>query len=72
MPAQPGDKSRVWGVDSFAQLPASSGKVSKEIAQQCGYGVPEASLFEGGTNSGLRLVATVPGAALTAPCAGVA
>ena len=32
LPPQPGNKSRVWGVDSFAQLPEPGGKVRRGIA----------------------------------------
>ena len=69
--AHPGDTSREWGVDSFAQLPAPGSKVCKEIAQRREYRAPEVSLFGKGTNSGLWLVATDPDAALTVPSAGV-
>ena len=68
---QPVSKSRVWGVNSFAQLPAFGGKVRKEIAQQCGRRAPEASRFEKGTNAGLCLVAPDPDPALTGASAGV-
>ena len=58
-------------MNSFAQLPASGGRVSKEIARQCCYRAPEAPFFEKGTNSGLWLAASDPAAALTAPSSGV-
>ena len=65
----PGDKSLVCRVNSFAQLPAFGGKVGK-IALQRGYRAPEVPPFEKGANSGPRLAATDPGAALTVPGAG--
>ena len=71
-PVQPDDKSHVWGVNSPAQLPAFGGKVRSEIAQQCGYRAPEVSMYEEGTNSGLRLLVSDPGAALTGPGSGTA
>ena len=46
LPAQPGDKSRVWGLNSIAQRPAFRGKVRKEIDQQCGFRAHEAPLSD--------------------------
>ena len=36
LPAQPGDKSRVLGVNSFAQSPAFGGNARKDISHECG------------------------------------
>ena len=72
LPPQRDDKSRVRGANSFALLPAFVGTVRAEIAQQRDYRVPEVSLFEKGTNAGLRLVASDLDAALTVPGSGTA
>ena len=45
LPAQLSDKSRTWGVNSFAHMPATGGEARKGIAQQRGYRAPEAPLF---------------------------
>ena len=67
MPVQPDDKSRFWGANSFAQLPAFGGKVRRGVAQRPGYRAPEVSQFEKGTDSGPRSIETDPGADLTGP-----
>ena len=67
LPAQPDDMSRVSGVNSFAALPMFEGDFREEVAQQCGYRMPAAPDYEGGTNSGLWLAAADPGATVTAP-----
>ena len=38
--AQPDDRGRVWGVNTFARLPAIGGKVSDAAAEQSGYRIP--------------------------------
>ena len=48
LPAQPDDKSRVWGVNSFAVLPMFGGQFSENVAQQCGFRMPAASFQEKG------------------------
>ena len=53
IPAQPGDESRVWGVNSFAALPAFGGKFGEEVAQQRGRRMPATSRKENGARSGL-------------------
>ena len=65
--AQPDDKSRVWGVNSFAALPAFGGKFDEAVAQQCGRRMPAASRNVKGTHSGLRLAVVDPDATATAP-----
>ena len=72
LPVQPEDKTRVWGVVLFSQQLAPGGKVRREIAEQCGRRDPGAPLYGKGANSGLRLVATDPDAALTALGSGTA
>ena len=47
---RPGDKFRVWGVNSFVQSPAFGGTVREDIAQQCGYRVTEEPLLAKGAN----------------------
>ena len=36
-PAQPSDKSRAWGVNSFAVSPVFGGMFREDVAQQCGF-----------------------------------
>ena len=67
IPAHPGDKSRVWGVNSFAALPVFGGKFDEEGAQQCGYRAPAASCKEKGAHSGFWLAVVDPDAVVTAP-----
>ena len=67
VPVQPDDKSRVWGVNSFAASPAFGGAFNKDVAQQSGYPMPASSRQEKGTHSGLRLAAVDPDAPVTAP-----
>ena len=43
LPVQPDDKSRVWGVNSFAVLPMCGGLFRENVAQQCGFRMPSAS-----------------------------
>ena len=69
-PVLPDDKSRVCGVNSFAQLPAFVGRARKEIAQQFSYRAPGVFLFEKGTDSGQWLAASDPDAALAVPGSG--
>ena len=65
--AQPGDKSRVWGANSFALLPTFGGMFSENVAQQSGLRMPAASFQEKGNHSGLWLAVVDPDAAATAP-----
>ena len=67
LPVQPGDESRVWGVDSFAALPMSGRAFSEEAVQQSGFRLPAASFQEKGNHSGLRLAVVDPDATVTAP-----
>ena len=39
-PAQPHEEPRVWGVNSFAQVPERGGEISPGAAQQLGYRTP--------------------------------
>ena len=41
VPAQPDDRFRVWGVNSFARVPAFGGQVSEAALQQPGIRMPE-------------------------------
>ena len=67
LPVQPGDKSRVWGVNSFATLPMFGGVFREDAAQKCGFRTPVSSRRGVGTHSGLWLTAVDPDAAATAP-----
>ena len=64
---QPGDKSRVWGVNSFATLPMFRGAFREDVAQQRGFRMPVSSNQEKGTRSGLRLTVVDPDATVTGP-----
>ena len=70
LPAQPDDKSRVWGANSLVRLPAFGGEVRVELAQQCDYRAPEVAEYETGNRSCVWLAAPDPDAAVTAPGAG--
>ena len=68
-PFQPHGKSRVWGFNSFARLPASGGEFSPRATLQIGHRTPRPKVFDVALNSVLRAavvhrdaVATVPGA----------
>ena len=65
LPARPGDKSRVWGVNSFAALPMLGGTSREDVAQQCGFCAPASPSQEKGTHSGLWLAAVNPDATAT-------
>ena len=67
VPAQPGDKSRVWGVNSFAELPMFAGVFCEDVSQLCGYRAPASSRQESGTRSGPLLAIVDPDASVTAP-----
>ena len=41
LPPQPDDKSRVWGANSYARLPAFGGKVTEAAPRQSGYRMPQ-------------------------------
>ena len=53
-PVQPADKSRVWGVNSFAAAPVFGGLLREEVAQQCGFRALASSFQVKGKHSGLR------------------
>ena len=67
VPVQPGDRSRVCGVNFFVRLPAFGGEVRVEIALQCGSRAPEVTPCEQGTHSSVWLAAADPDKAVTAP-----
>ena len=59
--AQPGDRSRVWGVDSFVRLPAFGGEGRVELGRQFGCRAPKVARCKKGTHSGAWLPAAEPG-----------
>ena len=65
---QPGDSSRAWGVNSPARLPAFGAKVSKAMAEQLSYRMPQSVMTEKCAQSGACFVASDYDASLTAPC----
>ena len=66
-PVQPGDKSRVWGVNSFALLPMFGGAFREDVAQQRGFRTPVPPSREKRTRSGLGLTVVDPDATATVP-----
>ena len=67
IPAQPGDRSRVWGVNSFKVSPTFEGVLQLEVAQQCGHRMPSSPYREWGANSGVWFAVAGPGATATVP-----
>ena len=67
MPVQPDDKSRVWGVNSFALLPMFGGAFREDVAQQCGARAPVSPYREERTHLGLWLTEVGPGATVAVP-----
>ena len=67
LPVQPGDKFRVWGVNSFALLPMFGGAFREDVVQQCGLRTPVSTSRERHTRSGLWLTVVDPDATVTAP-----
>ena len=52
LPVQPDDKSRVWGIHSFATLPKFGGVFREDVAQQCGFRTPASPSLAKGARSG--------------------
>ena len=50
LPAQPGDKSRVWGVNSLAASSMFGGTSREDVAQQCGFRMPVSPSQENGAH----------------------
>ena len=67
MPAEPGDESHVWGVNSFAVSPMFEGALQPAVARQCGYRMPSPSYHEQGANSGVWPAMADPDATATVP-----
>ena len=67
LPAQPGDKFRVWGANSFVASPMFGSTFREDVAQHCGFRTLASSSQAKGTHSGLWLAAVDPDAAATVP-----
>ena len=67
VPAEPGDHSRVWGVNSPVPLPAFGGKVSESAADQSSCRTPQPVKTEKCAQSGAFLATSDYDASLTAP-----
>ena len=66
-PAQPDDHSRVWGVNSFARLPAFCGKAPETAAQLSGFRMPHSVKEEKCAQSDVSMAMSDYGASLTVP-----
>ena len=67
LPAQPGDKFRVWGANSFVASPMFGSTFREDVAQHCGFRTLASSSQAKGTHSGLWLGAVDPDAAAAVP-----
>ena len=67
LPVQPDDKSREWGVNSFAALPMFGGAFREDVAQLCGFRMPVSPKRQKRTFSGLWLTVVDRDATVAAP-----
>ena len=67
VPAQQGDRNRVWVVDSFARLPAFSSMASQAAAEQSGYWSPRPAKRDMCAQPGVFLAMSDYDASLTVP-----